>query len=63
MHCRSVTNGKTLEWDIALIAGYHRGVLVSAQYTPGPVGGPFDQELADSLGGIYRAQVAKLDQR
>jgi hypothetical protein len=62
MHCRSVTNGKRLGWDIAMIAGYHRGVLVSAQYTPGPVGGQFEQKLADSLPGIYGAQVAKLDQ-
>jgi hypothetical protein len=62
MHCQSVTNGKTLRWDIALIAGHHRGVLVSAQYTPGPVGGPFDSKLAASLGGIYNAQIAKLDQ-
>ena len=61
MHCRSATNGKTLRWDIALIAGYHRGILVSAQYTPGPVGGPFDPKLASSLSGIYRAQIARLD--
>ncbi|MET0703853.1 MAG: hypothetical protein ABWY93_29770 [Mycobacterium sp.] len=61
MHCRSVTGAKTLGWDIAMIVGYHRGLLVTAQYTPGPVGGPFDQKLADSLAGMYRAQVAKLD--
>jgi hypothetical protein len=61
MRCQSVTAGKTLSWDIAMIAGYHRGVLVSVQYTPGPVGGPFDSELADTLPGIYRAQIAKLD--
>jgi hypothetical protein len=61
MHSRSVTKGKTSTWDIALIAGYHRGVLVSAQYTPGPVGGPFDAHLAASLPGIYNAQIERLD--
>jgi hypothetical protein len=61
MHCSSSTGGKTTSWDIALIAGYHRGVLVSAQYTPGPVGGPFDQALAESLSGIYEAQIDLLD--
>ncbi|MCV7227879.1 hypothetical protein [Mycolicibacterium komossense] len=62
MHCRSVTGGKTTSWDIALIAGYYRGVLVSAQYTPGPVGGPFDPRLAASLPGIYTAQIERLDE-
>jgi hypothetical protein len=61
MHCRSVTDGKTRSWDIALIAGYHRGVLVSAQYTPGPVGGPFDPLLAASLPSIYEAQIERLN--
>jgi hypothetical protein len=61
MHCRSVTKGKTSRWDIALIAGYYRGVLVSAQYTPGPVGGPFKPQLAASLPGIYKAQIDRLD--
>ncbi|CAN5402826.1 hypothetical protein BH09ACT8_BH09ACT8_46470 [soil metagenome] len=61
MHCHSVTGGKTTSWDIALIAGYYRGVLVSAQYTPGPVGGPFDPRLAASLPGLYEAQVERLD--
>ncbi len=61
MHCQSVTGGKTTSWDIAMIAGYHRGVLVDAQYTPGPVGGSFDDTLAASLSGIYRAQIDRLD--
>jgi hypothetical protein len=61
MHCRSVTKGKTSRWDIALIVGYYRGVLVNAQYTPGPVGGPFKPQLAASLPGIYNAQIDRLD--
>jgi hypothetical protein len=61
MHCRSVTNGRTRSWDTALIAGYYRGVLVSAQYTPGPVGGPFDPRLAASLTRIYHAQIDRLN--
>jgi hypothetical protein len=61
MHCQSVTKGKTSTWDVALIAGYYRGVLVGAQYTPGPVGGPFDPHLAASLPGIYTAQIDRLD--
>lgn len=61
MHCRTVKSNQTLVWDIALIVGYHRGVLVTAQYTPGPQGGAFDNQLASSLGDVYRAQVQKLD--
>lgn len=61
MHCRTVKADQTLVWDIALIVGYHRGVLVTAQYTPGPHGGAFDSRLASSLGEVYRAQIAKLD--
>jgi hypothetical protein len=61
MHCRTVKADQTLIWDIALIVGYHRGVLVTAQYSPGPQGGAFDSQLAASLGEIYRAQVEKLD--
>lgn len=61
MHCRTVKSDQTLVWDIALIVGYHRGVLVTAQYTPGPQGGAFDNQLASSLGDVYRAQVQKLD--
>jgi hypothetical protein len=52
---------KGLAWDIALIVGYHRGVLVTAQYTPGPQGGAFDGRLASSMDEVYRAQIAKLD--
>jgi len=61
LHCRTARAGETLVWDIALIVGYHRGVLVSAQYTPGPQGGPFDAQLASGLGDVYRAQIDKLD--
>jgi hypothetical protein len=61
MHCQSVTKGTISTWDIALVAGYFRGVLVSAQYTPGPVGGPFDLHLAASLPDIYNAQIDRLD--
>ena len=61
MHCRTDKADQTLVWDIALIVGYHRGVLVTAQYTPGPQGGAFDDEVASSLGDIYRAQIRKLD--
>ena len=61
MHCRTVKADQTLAWDIALIIGYHRGVLVTAEYTPGPQGGAFDSQLASGLGVIYRAQIQKLD--
>lgn len=61
MHCRTVKADQTLVWDIALIVGYHRGVLVTAQYTPGPRGGAFDSRLASGLGEVYRAQITKLD--
>ena len=61
MHCRTVKADQTLVWDIALIVGYHRGVLVTAEYTPGPQGGAFDSGLASRLGEVYRAQIQKLD--
>ena len=61
MHCTTTKADRTLAWDIALIAGFHRGVLVSAEYTPGPEGGPFDARLAAGLVGVYRAQIAALD--
>ena len=61
MHCRTVKADQTLTWDIALIVGYHRGVLVTAEYTPGPQGGEFDNQVAASLGEVYRAQIAKLE--
>jgi len=61
MHCRTVKADRTLVWDIALIVGYHRGVLVTAEHTPGPQGGAFDKRLASSLGEVYRAQIQKLD--
>ena len=61
MHCRTVKADQTLVWDIALIVGYHRGVLVTAEYTPGPQGGAFDSRLASRLGEVYQAQIQKLD--
>ena len=61
MHCRTTKPGQTLALDIALVAGFHRGVLVSAEYTPGPQGGPFDPRLAAGLVDVYRAQIAGLD--
>lgn len=60
MHCRTVRIDQTLEWDIAAILGFHRGVLVTAQYTAGPQGGAFDPEFASRLGEVYLAQIAKL---
>jgi len=61
MHCRTVKADQTLAWDIASIIGYHRGILVTAEYTPGPQGGPFDSRAASSLGDLFRAQIQKLD--
>ena len=61
MHCVTTKPGQTLTWDIALVAGFHRGVLVSAEYTPGPQGGPFDDRLAARLVDVYRAQITGLD--
>lgn len=61
MHCTTTKPGQTLAWDIALVAGFHRGVLVSAEYTPGPQGGPFDDRLAAGLVDVYRAQITGLD--
>jgi len=61
MHCRTDKADQTLIWDIALIVGHHRGVLVTAEYTPGPQGGAFDSELASRLGEVYQAQIRKLD--
>lgn len=63
MHCETVASGQAIAWDIALITGYHRGVLVSAEYTPGPRGGAFNTQLVSSLDGIYRAQIERLDNR
>jgi hypothetical protein len=61
MHSETETHGKSVAWDIALIAGYRRGVLVTAEYTPGPQGGPFDDKLASMLPALFRAQVDRLD--
>lgn len=61
MHSQTTTGGTSVAWDIALVAGYHRDVLVTAEYTPGPGGGPFDDKLASTLPALFRAQVVRLD--
>ncbi|TRW78550.1 hypothetical protein FK535_24625 [Mycolicibacterium sp. 018/SC-01/001] len=61
MHTRTSTDTQSLAWDIAMIVGVHRGVLVTAEYTPGPRGGRFDPALAAALPDLYRAQVTRLD--
>ncbi|WP_458608754.1 hypothetical protein [Mycobacterium sp. C3-094] len=61
MHTRTTTDTQSLAWDIAMIVGVHRGVLVTAEYTPGPRGGRFDQALAAALPTLYRAQLTRLD--
>jgi hypothetical protein len=61
MHSETTARGAPVEWEIAMIAGYHRGVLVTAEYTPGPGGGPFDPELASTLPALYEAQAKRLD--
>ena len=61
MHSETTAEGTSVAWDIALIAGYHRGVLVTAEYTPGPRGGPFDAKLASTLPALFEAQVDRLD--
>ena len=61
LHCQRMGQGATVAWDIAMVAGYRRGIFVIALYTPGPYGPGFDAELADSLGDMYRNQIAKLD--
>ena len=61
LHSETVAGGTSVAWEVALIAGYHRGVLVTAEYTPGPQGGQFDDKLALSLPALYDAQVRRLD--
>jgi hypothetical protein len=61
MHSETTTEETSVAWDIALIAGYHRGVLVTAEYTPGPRGAPFDAKLASTLPALFRSQVDRLD--
>ncbi|MBX7450900.1 hypothetical protein GR927_23205 [Mycolicibacterium sp. 3033] len=61
MHTRTITDTQSLAWDIAMIVGVHRGVLVTAEYTPGPRGGRFDPALAAALPDLYRAQLTRLD--
>ncbi|KMO67494.1 hypothetical protein [Mycolicibacterium chlorophenolicum] len=60
MHTRTTTATQSLAWDIAMIVGTHRGILVTAEYTPGPHG-DFDPALAAKLPALYRAQLARLD--
>jgi hypothetical protein len=61
MHSETTVHGESIAWEIAMVAGYRRGVLVTAEYTPGPRGGPFDTELASALPALYQAQVERLD--
>jgi hypothetical protein len=61
MHSKTTTKGASVAWEIAMIAGYHRGVLVTAEYTPGPRGGPFDSKVASTLPALFEAQVKRLD--
>jgi len=61
MHSETTTGGETVSWDIAMITGYRRGVLVTAEYTPGPRGGPFDDKLASTLPALFQAQLDRVD--
>jgi hypothetical protein len=61
MHSETATGGETVAWDIAMITGYRRGVLITAEYTPGPRGGPFDKDLASTLPALFQAQVDRID--
>ncbi|MDT5013274.1 MAG: hypothetical protein QOH57_4891, partial [Mycobacterium sp.] len=36
LHSQTTANGQSVAWDVALVTGYTRGVLVTTQYTPGP---------------------------
>jgi hypothetical protein len=61
MHSETTTASGSVSWDIALAAVYHRGILVTAEYTPGPRGGPFDSTLASALPALLQAQLTRLD--
>jgi hypothetical protein len=61
LHSTTTTEGRTVAWEVAMIAGFHRGVLVTAEYTPGPGGGPFDREVAAKLPALFAAQIHRLD--
>lgn len=61
MHTRTTTKTQSLAWDIAMIVGVHRGLLVTAEYTPGPHGAAFDPALAEQLPALYEAQTTRLD--
>lgn len=61
IHSETTTAEGSVSWEIAMITGYHRGVLVTAEYTPGPHGSAFNDELASTLVPLFRAQIARLD--
>jgi hypothetical protein len=61
LHSETTTRGASVAWEVALITGYHRGVLVTAEYTPGPQGGQFDHGLASKLPALFQAQTDRLD--
>ena len=61
LHSETTTGGTSVAWEVALVAGYHRGVLVTAEYTPGPQGGQFDTGLASTLPALFHAQTDRLD--
>jgi hypothetical protein len=61
MHSQTTTGGETVNWDVAMITGYRRGVLITAEYTPGPRGGPFDDKLASKLPALFEAQTDRID--
>jgi hypothetical protein len=61
MHSTTTASGRTVAWKVAMIAGFHRGVLVTAEYTPGPGLGPYDRDVAAKLPALFEAQIARLD--
>ena len=61
MHSETTADGQSVSWDIALVTAYRRGVLVTAEYTPGPRGGPLDSKLASALPALLQAQLERLD--
>ena len=61
LHSETATRGTSVAWEVAMISGYHRGVLVTAEYTPGPRGEQFDTELASKLPALFQALIDRLD--
>ena len=61
LHSETTARGTSVAWEVALISGYHRGVLVTAEYTPGPRGEQFDTGLASKLPALFQAQIDRLD--